>query len=307
MSKLYVVSGDIDLKVNGWAEQKGFKRVPDWVFKGMREEFSGWMRQMFKGSFELVPWDGILYGRESLVEDCGLSTISLDGFCYCDGQVFDITRWVDEAGNDCGLGHRKNVPLDEQLRVLSETSPKEVALVDDVIYTGSHVEKVIDLLSRHGICVRVVIAGIGIGQGIQRVKDLNVEVRCVRTYPEVIDEVCERDFYPGVSMSGRSLVGGGNIGAPYLLPFGNPTKWASIPQYFASDFSLRCIRLAKDLFHYIGRSSDPVRPIRCCDLSRGIVGLPKDETEVEHCLGHIQHKLAAGFESGPLDMEMHNC
>jgi hypothetical protein len=99
------------------------------------------------------------------------------------------------------------------------------------------------------------------------------EVHCVRFYEDVIDEVCERDFYPGVPMSGRLLAGVGNWGAPYIKPFGNPEKWASIPSEHVADFSWLCLENAVALFETIEQLSG--RSVHIEDLDRRIVGLPE--------------------------------
>ena len=150
----------------------------------------------------------------------------------------------------------------------------EVALVDDVIFSGTVLERIINLLSRINIQVPIICAGIGIGEGINRIKATKRQVRCVRTYEKVIDEVCERDFYPGVPLSGRLLAGGENIGIPYLLPFGNPESWASIPSQQAANFSKFCLRQTISLFDEIERGSD--KQVFCRNLGRKVIGLPMD-------------------------------
>ena len=150
----------------------------------------------------------------------------------------------------------------------------EVALVDDVIFSGALLERIINLLSRINIQVPLICAGIGIGEGINRINGTKREIRCVRTYEEVIDEVCERDFYPGVPLSGRLLAGGENIGIPYLLPFGNPESWASIPSQQAANFSKFCLRQTISLFDEIERCSD--KQVFCRNLGRKVIGLPMD-------------------------------
>ena len=114
------------------------------------------------------------------------------------------------------------------------------------------------------------------GEGTEKLTDAGYTVQCVRAYSEVIDEICERDFYPGVSLSGRLLVGNENIGLPYVLPFGNAEKWASIPTEWQEPFSQFCIQQTIRLFKAIEHCSG--RIVRCCDLARKVIFLPIGST-----------------------------
>ena len=59
---------------------------------------------------------------------------------------------------------------------------------------------------------------------------------------DVLDQICERDFYFGIAGSGV-LVEKNNVfyKAPYFKPFGNPCLRASIPEEFENYFSVSCI------------------------------------------------------------------
>jgi hypothetical protein len=148
--------------------------------------------------------------------------------------------------------------------------------VDDVVFTGELIVEVIQRLSSLGIKVSLVCVGVGIAEGIHQINQLNCEVRCVRRYEEVIDEICERDFYPGIPFSGRLLIGNGNVGVPYLLPFGDPGKWASIPLEWQVPFSEFCIKQTVKLFEEIERCSSKI--ISCAELGRMVSTLPQDKT-----------------------------
>ena len=55
---------------------------------------------------------------------------------------------------------------------------------------------------------------------------------------DVIDQICERDFYFGIAGSGISVQTNTQVvKAPYFLPFGNPIERASIPENSATYFS----------------------------------------------------------------------
>ncbi|MBT9171440.1 MAG: hypothetical protein DDT18_01816 [Actinobacteria bacterium] len=277
--KPYVVSGDIVPLLNKWANQKGFILPSTEFFNQLRGEFIEYMRRIFP-EFEFVPEKEITKGIARLVSESGLTPVSLDRVYYPTNPSLDIARLVDKDGKDRGLGHRPGTPpLLQQFKRLKETGLKEIVLVDDVIFTGDLIERVIQCLSRLGIQVLLVCAGIGIAEGINRIKiikDMKREIRCVRTYEEVIDEVCERDFYPGVPLSGRVLLGEENVGVPYILPWGNPRKWASIPSGWQTPFSKFCIEQTIRLFEEIEKCSN--RMVSCTELGRMVPGLPRDRT-----------------------------
>ena len=289
--KLYVTSADIYLLMKKWVIQKHFVLPSREFFSQLRKEFSKYMRGIFP-SFELVSEEEICRGLADLVAKRDLPVISLDRVYFRSELNLEITRLVDRRGEDCGLGHRAGSPtifrqiknLQLQMRGL-----QEVALVDDVIFTGALLERIINLLSRINVRVPLICAGIGIAEGINRINGTKREIRCVRTYEEVIDEVCERDFYPGVPLSGRLLVGGENIGVPYLLPFGNPESWASIPPEQTATFSKFCLHQTISLFDEIERRSG--RVVLCRDLGRKVLGLPTDETPYSKILLEVEKNL----------------
>lgn len=283
MKKPYVVSADIALLLKERGMQKGFTLPSQEFFFRLREEFSDEFRKMFP-SFELVSEEELSSGLRCLEDQVGLPIVSLDRV-YCRGEYsLDSTRLVDASGNDCGFGCRFGaLPLLQQIRALRARGLHEMAVADDVLFSGTFLERIAGIFSRMGIHVPVVCAGIGIAEGVKRLENFGCEVRCVRLYGEVLDEVCERDFYPGTPFSGRTLKQNRSVGLPYILPFGNPEKWASIPSKHAKEFSMFCLRQTIALFDEIERCSD--RAVLCEDLGRGVLNLPVGNaryTEVLH-------------------------
>lgn len=272
----YVVSEDIKLLLQDWTEKRGFNLPKPEFFIELRDEFKSYMGQIFAG-FELVPETELLEGIRERVEKSGLFPVSLDKVYFRSEPSLDITRLVDEAGKDRGLGKRAGTPsLLRQFRALKESGVNEVVLVDDVIFTGDLVRRTGKLLERMGVRVPMVCAGIGIVEGIEQLNGFGQEVSCVREYEEVVDEICERDFYPGVPMCGRSLQGDENTGVPYILPFGNPGKWASIPTEWQEPLSRFCIGQTIKLFEAIEEKSS--RYVKCQDLERAVSGFPQADT-----------------------------
>jgi len=276
MNYPYVVSADIKILLEGWAAERGFTLPDEEFFMALRNRFSCVMKGIFP-VFELVSEKELTVGLSDLVAETGLVPVSLDRVYFGGGHQIDITRLVDSSGKDCGLGNRPGTsPLTSQFEGLRQFGLKEVVLVDDVIFSGGLIRKIVDWLVGVGIKVPVVCAGVGIGEGIRSTQEYGCSVRCVREYEQVVDEICERDFYPGVPFSGRQLVGNRNIGRPYILPFGDPVGWASVPEGQKQRLSRFCIKQTVQLFEEIERCSGKI--VRCSDLGRLIFGLPTDRT-----------------------------
>jgi len=268
-----------------WAIKQGFVLPCEEFFHQLRGEFSSYMRRVFS-NFEFVSENEIFRGISDFVGQSDLPTISLDRAYFKSELNLEIARLVNEKGENQGLGHRAgSPPLLRQIEEIQTSGVREVTLVDDVIFTGTLLERVVELLSRINVRAPVICAGIGIAGGIKRIKNAECDVHCVRTYKEVIDEVCERDFYPGVPLSGRLLAGSTNIGVPYILPFGNPEEWASIPSELTGSFSAFCLHQTTCLFDEIERCSD--REVLCQELGRRVIGLPMDETRYVDALRKI--------------------
>lgn len=248
--KPYVVSGDITLILQKWADAKGMALPDSAFFADLRNEFNGYMRTMFP-VYEFVPEDELKNGMIQLVNRQAVPTITLDSVYFRPeyAATLDITRYVDKNLNNKGLGRRPGFPsLLEQFRKLKEAGVKKARLVDDVIFTGDQTERVVEVLAKCGIQTTSVCTGIAIREGIEKLANKGIDVDAVRTYDEVIDEVCERDFYPGVPYCGRTLDFTLNKGVPYVLPFGKPSAWASIPEERQEEFSRFCMMQSLKLF-----------------------------------------------------------
>lgn len=291
MLKPYIVSGDIYLLLKKWADTNGFVLPALDFFNGLRYEFSTYFRKIFS-DFEFIHEEELVSGVKEMVDKCGLTPVTFDRAYYHSDSALEICRSVDINGEDKGSRNRPGFPTllnqFQELRRLKKHGINEVVLVDDVVFSGSLTSRIISILSHMGIKVPFVCAGVGIGEGVNKLKESGCKVFCVRDYDDVIDEVCERDFFPGVPLSGRRIVGNGNFGAPYILPFGRPQQWASIPQEHEKEFSLFCIHQTICLFEEIEKSSN--RIVRCSDLERKVFSLPVDDTRYINALQKILHK-----------------
>jgi hypothetical protein len=278
----YIVSADIKLLLADWTRTRGFAMPSDEFFVTLRLEFCNMMRSIFP-HFVFIPEDELVRGLDELAVACDVPLVSIDKAYHRTPLTLDITRLCKGPNNGAPVvdARHGNPPLDKQIEAIRAQSA-DIALLDDVIFSGDQTLAIADRLGRYGVRIKTVIAGIGIGEGVDRIRKLGIDVRCVRQFDEAVDEVCERDFYPGVPYCGRSLAGADNVGIPYILPFGKPADWASIPSGKAAAFSEFCLVQTIKLYRAIDEASD--RQTRCCDLERQIYGVKNDDQPVVDAL-----------------------
>lgn len=188
-----------------WAEVHGFTLPDKHFFAELRKKFTDYMTGIFP-SFEFISEDELSTQLPALVKESNLPSISLDRVYFPQEMGIEITRVVTKDFRDLGLRRRAgSKSLLSQLRQMEQmgNASKEICLVDDVLFSGRSLVRLIHSLATIGMRVPVVCIGIAVNEGIKRVTEVGTEVRCIRKYDTIIDEVCERDFYPGVPFGGR--------------------------------------------------------------------------------------------------------
>ncbi len=258
----YVVSCDL---ATLWREA-GFV-VPDTVLEGFRAEVKSALH-VSVGSTEWISESELRDGLSDILANSSFPVVSLDRVYAPRALQINVTRLVDGGLRDAGYGTRDGIYTDLTAivdEVAATIHERDIALVDDVVFSGAMMERIIDLFLERNIRVGHVFAGVAIGEGIERLRARNCSVTAVREYSEVTDEICERDFMPGAPLSGRTVMGLLNTGAPYVLPFGKPTQWASIPKNVEREFSRRVLGATADFYDSLG--------ITCGELPRSVLGL----------------------------------
>jgi len=140
---------------------------------------------------------------------------------------------------------RKNEPLDAQIkRIAKELRGKEIILADDVVFSGSVLKNIIDKFAALGIKVVKIISSISTNRAYQYFSDTlkyGIQANYILE-DDVIDQICERDFYFGIAGSGIMInTPNGLYKAPYFKPYGNPVDRASIPKEYEVFFSKGCL------------------------------------------------------------------
>jgi hypothetical protein len=281
------VSEDVELLLTQWAKDRGFKLPNTEFFVNLLDALVGKLTQIF-GEVRLAKAEVISSQLKSLVTKSGLPAVSMDGVYFQSPYTIQVNRAVDSLGNDVGLFPRPGaLPLQEQFQKIRDSGLTRVILVDDVVFSGHQMGLIIQGLAKWGVSVAEVLSGVSIGDGEQLIQRMAVGHSSVYSMQEVIDEVCQRDFFPGVPRCGRWVSVSGNYGMPYLLPFGNPQKWASIPELYEKQFSLFCLAQTLKLFEAIEKISG--RLVMCEDLDRRPLGFPE--------LGHYTGILRRIYDS----------
>ena len=112
-------------------------------------------------------------------------------------------------------------------------------------------------LAKHHVPVQAVYVCVGTDEAQKNISHYSladkgmpcaIEYHSCRQYAQLTDQVCERDFYPGMPLSGRQHANGDGSAFPYLLPWGRPTEWGSIPEREQRRFSQLCIQNAIELY-----------------------------------------------------------
>lgn len=187
-------------------------------------------------------------------------------------------RIISSAGELIGEAQRPSYPsLFQQIELLRQKPEMRdrVLLLDSGAFSGNSLLQMVELLEEKGIKVAKVLLGVKVIGATDILKEKNIECDSVLKIKDPIDWIETRDFIPFVPLCGRVIgdengpiiINGLSFAAPYILPSGNPTKWASIPKKKAKNFSYRCWKISRQLFTSL-EETNPGLSIRLEDIKR---------------------------------------
>lgn len=186
---------------------------------------------MFIGGIPIVSLDRVYLDSD------GDDIIFLD--CTRLNGVKDLVSRLNP--NDLDNVTRQISTISKKLKDNNNTS---IVLADDVVFSGTVLKSVIGKFKEEGIDVVGVRCCVSTEDGYDYFNSelpLGLKCGCVMGR-DVIDQICERDFYFGVAQSGISVMNNGCVyKAPYFKPFGNPVERASIPSAYEEFFSMGCV------------------------------------------------------------------
>jgi hypothetical protein len=272
MLKTYYVSEDIFGILSGggvpinYFKNNGIKVPNENYINNLRLNFRKSLDGIFN-SIRIYSEYQMRSGMEKFLDETSLPVISLDRIYLRNStKIFgflDTTR-IDTNGNISQISRNKN-NLDNEIFKLSEklyaragTNAPEIALVDDVVYSGKSIMEIIKKFRSNGISVPFVFSAINTPESKSRLQQNGVAIKSSYKIDNFIDQICERDFYFGLPQSGQFVKNqdGTIYKQPYFLPFGNPVKRASIPKNKAIAFSANCMERSIGLWSEIQNLSN---------------------------------------------------
>ena len=132
----------------------------------------------------------------------------------CPHFLLEVNRLTDLNTKEVSHRSRPNIEsIEKQIgQIIKEMVSYHVIVVDDGIWTGDSMRWILQRLQEHSLKVEAVVVGVHIKQPGHAV-DFGIKtgrVQAVQTYTDtrpVLDWVCERDFFIGVPLGGRTITG----------------------------------------------------------------------------------------------------
>ena len=296
----YVVSEDVDILVTRWCKATGLLSPAKEFYLKPRSRMKSFLRNLF-ARVTFIKSNEIRVGLLRSIarhKKAGLTVVSLERAYLEDSEVserIELNRTVDGSLEDVIVPSARNGTPTRQFQ-FERLRGKNIALVDDVVFSGKTLICTISGLHHCHANVHAVTAAVGVKDGVDNLKRATfgvigmpdrLTVDCLDEFDDVSDQVCERDFYPGVPYSGRTHFTS-DTSFPYVLPLGRPDKWASIPEKELERFSVLCINNTIAIFEEIERLNK--RMIPCSMVPRPVFGFPKDKTRFVSVLKETREK-----------------
>ncbi len=298
--KSYIVTEDLAYLMGDWSGKKGF-RIPDSnYFYSLQGRLVEYLSRIFPKVIHL-DIEKLSSGlKAKIAKTDGHLVVSIDQIYNNADHHLESNRIADlDTMEVIGEAQRPGHPsLEDQVLGLPQSKP--LVLVDDGCFSGDTLVRIYQLLQKKGYQVAKIIVGLVIDRADNRfVKEYpQVPLVAVREFDNVIDWVCERDFYIGVPLSGRTAGHRENgiirpcepeVSVPYCLPFGNPIKGASIPTDRAVEFSQFMINISIELWDRVSQESD--RDVLCRDVPRLPKGVARGDRPFAEVLAEAKLKL----------------
>ena len=180
---------------------------------------------------------------------------------------------------------RKRESLDEQIKRLGTIfRGKEIIIADDVVFSGTVLKTIIDRLEQYDVKVVGIITSITSREGYDKFNDKSkykygLQANFIMNN-DVIDQVCERDFYFGIAGSGIMIEKKDSyLKAPYFYPYVSPNERASIPIESEREYSIGC--LERNIYFWEDIDKRRGKSTLIKELPEEIIYTEKDEEVVK--------------------------
>lgn len=248
----------------------------------LRFDFKRITNKIFEGNVTMINEEEMIDAMNFAINDVSDTIIiSLDKIyldCNKDNVMFlDCTRLNGSSSlvSRKNMNDRKSVvtQIMNLSNYLKNIGINEIILADDVVFSGNVLRKIITIFRYFGIKVLGIRSCISTEESYNYFNSiLPCGLKCgILMSKEVIDQICERDFYFGIAQSGISYIGkdGYVYKAPYFIPFGDPNERASIPKSYVIEFSKDCLERSINLWEEIENLSNKEIGLR--DLPEKII------------------------------------
>jgi len=281
----YIITEDVEILMRKWTNQKSFCVPSHYFFESLQDRLTEYLKTIFKNVVMIKAKDLNRQLKKRIRLLRGTTIVSID-------QIYNSTKYHLESNRIAdfntseiiGEAERPGCPsLSKQIKHLPKNKP--LVLVDDGCFSGATLNRIYELLYKEGLAVSRIVVGILIDRKNNHLTKAHPDVplEAIYEYDKAIDWVCERDFFIGIPLSGRTAGYKKNgeivpynpeISLPYCLPFGDPVSTASIPAEKAIEFSGLIIKLSQKLWEGIEKLSG--RDILCSDIPRLPKGIQRD-------------------------------
>lgn len=291
--KPYVITEDLEILMQKWSKKSGFLCPSHDFFLGLQKCLLDYLKIIFP-KIVLIRADELSQRlKEKINQTKGTTVVSID-LIYNNAQYHLQSNRCADLDNMEIIGEAQrpgNLSLSEQIKKLPKDKP--LTIVDDGCFSGATLRRIYELILNQGLIIHNIVVGILIDRANNDLVRIypNVSLQAVYEYGEVVDWLCERDFFIGIPLSGRTAGYKKNgeivpynpeISLPYCLPFGDPVATASIPTGKAIEFSRFIIKLSQKLWEGIEKLSG--RDILCSDIPRLPKGIQRDKQRFANVL-----------------------
>lgn len=197
------------------------------------------------------------------------------------GHIIEMNRLVDINGDIVGFGPRPGTNLlSKQIAGIRELGRgKSVVIAEDGAFSGNTIDFLTKQFAKSRVEIAAVIVGICCSKAFENIsKTFMGKLIVIEETEKAFEWMPDHDFLPFIPNCGRVFGHmfrdegmplytheGISFSFPYILPFGNPTKWASIPQEHAFSLSYFCLRQALEIYDHLDKLNNRRLTIR--DLS----------------------------------------
>jgi len=298
----YVITEDLEFILRRWLSIEGMIAPNAIFFRELQTRLVDYLGGIFTNCIlvKREKLESMIKAAAETEKECQI--VSIDGVYGIPYRKIELNRLGDQKTlKFLGLSERSGCER-LQIQIKKISKDRKLVLVDDGCFSGNTLMQVIGLFKQEGLFVKKCVIGIMVNRSGNLCLLENPEI-CIQSayeFEEAVDWLCERDFYIGFPLSGKTVGAtshdGGiyplipQVSIPYCLPFGNPTSSASIPVNLAVEYSRFVISQSIKLWEEIGRVNGKI--FTCQEIPRLPIGIGREKVSFTEKLLAIRDRLA---------------